>query len=223
MQEKEAVLKEALELSEEHFHAYGLAKTCYIMSKISNKDKQEKELLRKRSEENFKKLVMSEQRELNCLFDEIDNITEKRFMIKTDKKEFIASLHEVEELRKKKEEFELLIDIPGKFIFEKDRGEINIFKKRMLLSLLLFFVRNSGRNFFPEEIYREIWGWDYKGDINDTEVRKIISRLRDLIEPSRETFKYILLREAFLTEKGKYYFNDKVNFCLIDEMPDFPQ
>jgi len=221
VQEKEALLEEALELSVGNLHVYGLAKTCYIMSKISNRNKQEKELLRKRAEENFKKLVMSEQRELNCLFDEIDKIAGKRFLIKTDKKEFIASLYEVEELRGNKENFELFIDIPGKFTFEKDRGEINIFKKKTLLSLLLFFVRNSGKNFVTEEIYKEIWGLGYKGDISDTEVRKIISRLRDLIEPSGETFKYILLREAFLTEKGKYYFNDKVNFCFIDEIQDF--
>lgn len=222
-QEKEAVLRKALELSEKHCDTYGLTKACYISSKISNRDKQEKELLMKISKENFKKLTNVQKRELNCLFDEIDIITGKRFLVKTGEKDFILSLYELEELKEEKEKFDLFIDIPGKDILEKDRGKINIFKKKMVLSLLLFLVRNSGKNFSPEEIYKEIWGWDYKGDISDTEVRKIISRLRDLVEPCEKTFKYILLREAFLAEKGKYYFNDKVNFCLIDEISNYSQ
>ncbi|MEQ8172131.1 MAG: helix-turn-helix domain-containing protein, partial [Candidatus Eremiobacterota bacterium] len=94
----------------------------------------------------------------------------------------------------------------------------NIFRKRTILSLLLFLIRNAGKGFSQEEIYKEIWGWEYDEITGGTEVRKNISRLRDLLEPDKDNLKYILLREAFLGEKGKYYFNSDTEFCFIDEV-----
>jgi tellurite resistance protein len=213
----ETVLQEALKLSEKEDYLYGLVKTCYIMSKISIRDKQEREGLRKRAKENFDRLTMVEKKELEYLFQGTDEKIEKRFLIKTQERRFNASLAEVEELRKKKEEFEVFIDVPNKVAFEKVMGEINIFKKKRVLSLMLFLIRNN-RGFSSEEIYREVWGWEYEGETSETDVRKNICRVRELIEPDRENLKYILLREGLAGDKGKYYFNDKIKFCLIDDI-----
>lgn len=214
--EKETALNKALLLAEEANNIYGIAKTCHMMLKMSNKNKEEQFLLKKRVEENFKKLMGSQKRELEYLFNMNETI-EKKYLVKTQKKEFTGSLSDVMELRKNQKKFELFIDLPEKYAFEKNKGEIDIFKKVKLLSLLLFFMY-SNKDFSSEEIYVEIWKMDYKEDISDGEVRKYISRLRKLIEPDGKTFKYILLREHSLREKGKYYFNNKTNFCIIDEI-----
>ena len=213
--EKEKALKEALKLSEKSFHTYGFTMTYYIMSRISNRDRKEKEVFKKKAEEKFEKLMAGEKRDLNCVLDEIDNVIKKKICVKIGNKEYIDDFSAVEKLRKRRKDFEIFIDIPNKAIWERNMEEIDIFKKRKLLSLLLFLIRNAGNCFSTEEIYKEIWGWGYKGDVSDTEVRKNISRLRDLVEPSKKSLKYILLRESFLTEKGKYYFNDKVKFCVV--------
>jgi len=216
---RDEILEEALEIAEKACDFYGLAKTCYIMSKIPKKSIEEGKRLQRRAEENFEKLTLSEKRELKVFFNEINEKMEKKFLIKTGRKEFISGIEGVDTLRKKKD-FEFFLDIPGKFAFEKDKGEINIFKKRILLSLLLFFIRNSDRRFSSEELYKEIWEWEYEEEARGTEVRKYISRLRNLIEPDKGSFKYILMREGQPGEKGKYYFNDRTNFCLIDFSKD---
>ncbi len=214
--EKNAMLKEGMKISEKTCNSYILTKLFYIMSKISNKSRQEKELLKKRWEEYFNKLSPREKRELECLFNEINKKVEESFFIKLRNREFIAGFSEIEELRNKKDEFEFFIDIPGKFVFEKNKGEINIFGKKILLSLLLFFINNrNGAS--VEDIYKAVWGWEYDVCLSAADVRKYICRLRDLVEPDKKNLKYILLREGRPGEKGKYFFSDKVSFCFIDE------
>lgn len=216
--EQEHILNYILALSEKSRYIYGIAKICYVMSNTSGRDEKTKKLLRKRAEEHMKLLTGSEKRDLDSFFIQKDREVEKSFIIKTDKKDFIATISDLEELRMRKSDFTFFLDIPGKFAFEHDKGEINIFRKRTILSLLLFLIRNAGKGFSQEEIYKEIWGWEYDEITGGTEVRKNISRLRDLLEPDKDNLKYILLREAFLGEKGKYYFNSDTEFCFIDEV-----
>ena len=214
--EKEDILKEALEMSEKKSYLYGITKACYIMSEISDKSKEIKEVLRKRAEENLDKLEESEKRELNSLLDDIKKLKEE-YVVKIRNREFSYTLPEVNKIRKKKNEFELFIDVPGKFAFEKDRGELNIFRKTKLINLLLLLIRSNGRELSCKEIYREIWEWEYEEDVSDAEVRKCISRIRKLLEPEEKNFKYILHNQGYFGKKGKYYFNMKANFCLVDK------
>jgi len=216
--ETKQVLKEALKIAEKSQNICGIAKAAFFMSKILKKDAKERNLMENRAGENLLKLRGSLKREAENFFKKTDKIFEEKFLLKTRDREIIAGLSEAEEARHKKDDFEFWLDIPGKEAFVKEKGEIDVFKKRTVLSLLLLFLRNAGRGFSPEEIYKEIWGWEYDEAVSGTEIRKNISRLRKLIEPDRDNLKYILLKEAFLGEKGKYYFNNEINFCLIDEI-----
>jgi len=215
---KDFLLDEAFKLSEKSRDVYGLSKTCYMISKMSDKSKEEREVMKKRSEEYFKKLIMSEKRELKDFFEEMDKKAENRYIVKTADGEMIIDDFELAELRNKKENYEIFIDIPEKYAFEKEKGEIYLFRKVKLLSLLLFFINNMGKEFSLEEIHKEIWEWEYEGEISDIGVRKGISRLRKLLEPDKEIVKYILHREDSGGQKGKYYFNYETNFCLITDL-----
>jgi hypothetical protein len=215
--EKNEVLNEALKLSEKTCDFNILTKTFYLVSKISNKNKQEKEFMRKKAEENLDELSLSEKRKLECFLNEINKKIEEKFLIKLRNEEFIGSLSKVEELRRQKDTFDFFIDFSGKSAFEKSKGEINIFSKKTLLSILLFLI-DSGNGVTTEEIYKEVWGLEYDKVTSVADVRKYICRLRDLIEPGKQNFKYILHRDGRPGEKGEYYFCDKVNFCFICEV-----
>jgi DNA-binding SARP family transcriptional activator len=214
---KESLLDEALELSNKARDMYCLSKTCYMLSKISSRNKDERENMKKKAEECLEKLDMRDKRELKRFFKEMDEKTGDVYLVKTRDKEFTVDCFELEKVRNKKNGYDLFIDIPGKYVFEKVKSEISIFRRTKVLSLLLFLIHNHGDEFTLEEIHNEIWEWKYEGEVSGIEVRKCISRLRKLIEPDKNNFKYILLREGVLGQKNKYFFNYETDFCLITE------
>ncbi len=215
--EQEDMLREALELSEKKGYVYGITKACYIMSKTLLKDKKTREMLRKKLEENLDKLEASQKREFEYLLKKIKDFKEK-YVVKIGEEEFAATLLEVNKIRKNRENFDLFIDLSKKVAFEKDRGELDVFRKTNLMKLLLLFIRKHGQELSSEEIYREIWEWEYEGVRSDDDVRKCVSRLRRVIEPGKKNFKYIFYNQGLLGEKGKYYFKTESNFCLIDNI-----
>ncbi|MEQ8191560.1 MAG: winged helix-turn-helix domain-containing protein [Candidatus Eremiobacterota bacterium] len=158
---------------------------------------------------------------MEAFIKQLDTICTKRFIVKTTNKEFIVDSYELEQIRNKKHEFDLWIDIPAREAFEKHKGQIDILKKPTVLSVLLTLLHEPGKRFTSEELYKKVWEWQYEWEHGGTEVRKNISRLRTLIEPDKNNLKYILLEEAFLKMKGKYYFNNDANFCFIEELVFF--
>jgi hypothetical protein len=63
-----------------------------------------------------------------------------------------------------------------------------------------------------------VWGYEFDDLTSAGEVRKNISRLRDLVEPDRKNCRYIRLAEGLMKEKGKYFFDINQDFCFIEEL-----
>ena len=215
---QEKAFKAAFALFKKSKDIYGITKTSFFINKISQKGK-EKYL--DKAKQYLERLTGSQKRDVEAFIKQLDTICTKRFIVKTTNKEFIVDSYEIEQIRNKKHEFDLWIDIPARGAFEKYKGQIDIFKKPTVLSVLLTLLYEPGKRFTSEELYKKVWTWQYEWEHGGTEVRKNISRLRTLIEPDKNNLKYILLEEAFLKMKGKYYFNSNANFCFIEELVFF--
>lgn len=120
---------------------------------------------------------------------------------------------EVRRLRKEYDSFELFIDMEKGVCYEKKLGFIPLLKKAMLLKLLEYLVSNNGSSITVENIYENVWENEFYGDEDRQNVQMAISRLRSLIEPEKETSKYILLAET--KTKTAYRFNSNTRHCLI--------
>ncbi|MCD4786197.1 MAG: tetratricopeptide repeat protein [Candidatus Eremiobacteraeota bacterium] len=171
-------------------------------------DKQEKFLA---------KLGESQKQEANRYFSFIDKFTREEFIIKTNKGEFIGSKEEAENFLSRKTDFDIFIDVMKQTIYEKTKGEIDISRKRVIGMMFLHFVKNAGGRFSPAQLYKDVWGWDYDEVIHAQEVRKNISRLRNMIEPDRKNPTYIKTATPSLIEKSGYYFDANSNFCCIEK------
>jgi tetratricopeptide (TPR) repeat protein len=215
---QEQAFKSAFALFEKSKDIYGIVKTSFFINKISTGGE---EKYFHKAKEYLEKLTGSEKRKIETFIKQLDTICTKRFIVKTSNKEFTVDSYELEQLRNRKQEFDLWIDIPAREAFEKDKGKVDILKKPTVLSVLLILLREPGKKFTSEELYKKVWEWKYEWEQGGTEVRKNISRIRSLIEPDKSNLKYILLEEAFLKIKGKYYFNSEANFCFIEELVFF--
>lgn len=60
--------------------------------------------------------------------------------------------------------------------------------------LLYFLISHRGQVFTKEQIYENVWGYDYPADPNN--LTSFIRKLRKKIEPEPERPRYILLSEV---------------------------
>jgi tetratricopeptide (TPR) repeat protein len=151
-------------------------------------------------------------------FERIEQLTKEKYFIKTRQGERIVQRDDVESLRARMDEFTFFVDLPRKIIWERDKGNLDLFGKRILSTLLIFLVRNAGRGFTQEQLFSSVWGYEFDDLTSAGEVRKNISRLRDLVEPDRKNCRYIRLAEGLMKEKGKYFFDINQDFCFIEEL-----
>lgn len=122
----------------------------------------------------------------------------------------------VDELRKTQEYYQLWLDIPLKKFKEIEKGEIDLLSKRILGRLLVFLIINANEDFTPIELYKQVWCLKPSGLNEESTIRTNISRLRNLVEPSSQHWKYIKKTEtSFLSNKGAYFFDNSSNYCLI--------
>lgn len=141
--------------------------------------------------------------------------SKREYIVKMKDRVYDATLEEIEKLKKRQHEFDIFIDTLSGTVTEKDRGKINIFKKKTLAELLFFLVKNGGDFFSPCEIFSEIWKGRYVHDTDAPVVKMSISRLRNIIEPCPKDPKYLLLSPIRYKRERKYYFNDDTDFCYI--------
>jgi len=166
----------------------------------------------------LERLSGSRRRLARRYFDRIERLAREKYFVKTREGERIAERDEVESLRARRDEFTFFFDLAARSVWEKEKGEVEIFGKRILSTLLIFLVKNAGRGFTQEQLFTSVWGYEFDDLTSPGEVRKNISRLRDLIEPDRRNSRYVRLAEGFMKEKGKYFFDMNRDFCFVEEM-----
>ncbi|MBI2264404.1 MAG: tetratricopeptide repeat protein [Armatimonadetes bacterium] len=214
----EEYLKLATETGRKEAADFLTARVLYLASKISGAKAQTKVAHQEEAHSLLQRLTGSRQRLVQGYFDRIDLLTEERYFIKTKEGERLADKEEVGKVRAGRKGFSLFIDLPQKTVWEKEKGDINILGKRILSTLLIFLVKNAGKGFTNEDVFTSVWGYKYDSLVSAGEVRKNVSRLRDLIEPDRKSWKYIKLSEGLMKEKGKYSFDKSQDFCIIEEV-----
>lgn len=118
--------------------------------------------------------------------------------------------------RNNKDSYDLWIDLDERTAWEKEKGAVEIFSKRILGKMLVFLLVNAGKTYTPKELYELVWGLEALDVSEEISVRTGVSRLRSLIEPVPSEWKYIKKTDVdFLGFKGAYYFNPTANYCMI--------
>ncbi|MBI3926848.1 MAG: tetratricopeptide repeat protein [Armatimonadetes bacterium] len=151
--------------------------------------------------------------------DRLARLMLRRFVVKTVERELVVGVEELESLRARRDDYALWIDFPARCVWERTRGEVDLMGRPILSALLLQLVRHTERRLTQEELFTAVWGYPYDPHQSPGELRKNISRLRNLLEPDRhsEQFAYIRLCPGLMKEKGRYYFAGS-SFCLIEEL-----
>ena len=128
---------------------------------------------------------------------------------------------EVASLRQAPEQWALFLDAPSRTLQVEGKGEVPIFRRPVLQRLLVTLIRNHGRVLPADELVPLVWGFPYEGESSALEVRKAISRVRDLIEVDRTNPRWVRRHEARLEGRGGYSFQAAAPFCAIleDEEP----
>ncbi|PCJ19857.1 MAG: hypothetical protein COB02_06640 [Candidatus Cloacimonadota bacterium] len=135
------------------------------------------------------------------------------YQIYSNKK--IYDTDDISGLHKVKKDFDIFIDLEALEFLEKNKGLLNLKRKRVLGRLLCFLIMKSPKKFTANELYKPIWCLNSLPLSQEVSVKTAISRLRSLIEASEE-LRYILKTEPnFLGRRGEYYFNNEVKYCLI--------
>ncbi len=70
--------------------------------------------------------------------------------------------------------------------------------------LLRFLARNEGQVFAREELLREVWGYKHFGDVRTVDVT--VRRVREKLEPERDSTRYLLTKRGV----GYYFSKDGV-------------
>lgn len=142
----------------------------------------------------------------------------RKFRIFTAEGETLGDDAEVAQVRAESERLAFFLDVPGRRFVVEGKGDVPIFRRRVLSGLLLVFVRHAGRALSPEELVPLVWGCPYDGESSALELRKAVSRLRDLVEPDRAHPIYLKHHEAMVQGRGRYSFQPGPSFCAILEV-----
>lgn len=127
-----------------------------------------------------------------------------------------ADSGDVEQLRQSKDQYALWLDVEKKNCHEKKRGDIPLFRKRVLAPLMLFFMRNPGSRFSAEAAFEKVWGVTAApGDRSTFMVN--LTRLRQLVEADPENPRYILT-DSGIDGRAEYYFNPDASACMIEPL-----
>lgn len=128
-----------------------------------------------------------------------------------------VSQQELARWRASSAEYDLFVDLPGQRVLERERGELPLLKRKVLVRMLLALLRAGGEPLTQEELYGAVWEGPYDPESGGPQVRKNVSALRDLLEPDRNNPRYLLAREGTFARKGGYLWSPERSFCLIEE------
>lgn len=142
----------------------------------------------------------------------IDDIRENIFKYTIHTKEGITTLDEngyLEFNEDANKKYHLVVDTVSANVHEREAGKIDFSSRSMLTPLLEFLILNKGKVFSKEDLITLVWHGKYNPLSHDNVIYTSINRLRNLIEPKKDKFKYI-------KNIGNGYFFDPIqDYCLI--------
>lgn len=124
---------------------------------------------------------------------------------------------EVARLRAEAARYALFLDAPQRVLRVEGKGDVPVFRRPVLQRLLVTLIRHPGQVMSTEELVPLVWGFPYEGESSALEVRKAVSRVRDLIEEDRANPRWVRRHEARLEGRGGYSFQMAAPFCAILE------
>lgn len=112
---------------------------------------------------------------------------------------------------------DFFLDAPARRLRVEGREDVPIFRRPIVFRLLLALLGHLGEGLAPEEIVPLVWGTPYEGESSALELRKAVSRLRELLETDRAHPRYVRHHEASLSGRGRYSLQPGESFCAILE------
>jgi tetratricopeptide (TPR) repeat protein len=215
-QKMENCLAHALLIGQQSESSFLTACVLYLSGFAARKPRKMKQEYIADANAALQKLKGSRERLAESFFRKIDAAVSIGYSITIGEYCFHAMEAEVELIRMHRKDFSLFVDLPRREIHEKEKGIIDMLNRKIVTSLMLFLMKNPGRCFSYEEIFTEVWGYEYDSEASDGEVRKTISRLRELIEPNSTQYRYVKLNKGYKRRKGEYFFTTSESFCLIE-------
>ena len=102
----------------------------------------------------------------------------------------------------------LILNLSEHKAYEKRIGEVDFKNQFILFSLLKLLVLNRDKKFSKRDLARHLWSEEYRPQVHDNKVYVTVRRLREIIEPDKEQFLYVLH-----TRKG-YYLSPAVKIFI---------
>ena len=105
-------------------------------------------------------------------------------------------------------DYDLVLNVSGQLIMEKNTGYRNFGNQVILLDLLKLFLLNPGVTYSKEFLAGMLWKQPYRSSDHDNKIYVTIKRLRNLIEPDKNRPRYIF------RQKQGYYFNKQARVLV---------
>ena len=140
---------------------------------------------------------------------------QRRLRAITDQGAHDLTESEAATLRAQAEAFSFYLDEPERMLRIRGKGDLPVFRKRVVSRLLLALV-NAGRfGLTVEELSPLVWGYPSEGESTALEVRKSVSRLRDLVEEDRANPRVVRHIEGVAGGPGRYAVHLPEGACVI--------
>ncbi|MDD2714357.1 MAG: NB-ARC domain-containing protein [Candidatus Wallbacteria bacterium] len=143
------------------------------------------------------------------LFEEALGKSRKKFVLITNQGKRELPLSELEKAGRVKGKHEFYLDFINREMLVKEKN-IKIFKKKRLAALLFELVREPGKILKSQLLFENVFARKFDFRIDSDLIRKKIYLLRSLVNDNK-TERFI--RSA--PEKGSYFFNSNLDFCII--------
>lgn len=142
----------------------------------------------------------------------------KRYRVLSSEGESVLESDQLAALRARAGDFSLFVDVPERRVVERERGEVDLLGKKIVSGILLTLMRQALHPPAQEDLFERVWEARYDPVLSPVELRKSISRLRELIEPEPGQWRYIKLARGLTRDKGRYCFDSTQPYCLIEEL-----
>jgi len=144
-------------------------------------------------------------------------LSDFKFTISTNEGKKMINANQLDKIYKNINSYDIVMDVVNKKLIVKGKGEIDIFKKRILAPLLLYFLNSSNKIINSEELLKNVWQINEISRSDKLTVVVNITRLRKIIEPDPKLPRLIITVQDSINESG-YRLNPAVRYCIIERI-----
>jgi len=159
-------------------------------------------------------------RRLERFYERLSKRGGRRYRVVTEGGAHLATEDEAASLRRDAERYAFFLDASERVLRVEGKGVLPVFRRRVISRLLIALLNAGERGRSAEELVPEVWGVPYDGENSALEVRKAVSRLRDLIEADRAHPLLVRHYEGVAGAAGRYGIRLPVSACAILEVEE---